>query len=265
MNRAPLQSEIASGIHEMDIDAYLAHRDHISSSGLKRILDSPEQLQRYLLRQHESTPRLDLGTAVHCALLEPERFLREYVALPGHTADLFHAHDLALIEAQRGHPVHFITDAQMEVVQGICDQVARLPDIAALLRDGLAERSLFWRDTATGIRCNIRPDLLVMPHLILELKTTFDASLPVFQRTLRLQRYHLSAAMYLEGVRQLTGQSLNYVYLVASRHPPYEVQSLVPDAATLEEGGRLFRQALLRVLAVEELRERYRAAGELAG
>lgn len=248
---------IAPGIYDIDIEEYLGQSDYISSSGLKCILQSPAHLQRYLLRQHESTPHLDFGTAVHCALLEPERFKREYIALPVAHADLFHEHDLMLIEEERGHPARFLTEAQMEAVQGICDQVSRHPDIVKLLQEGLAERSLFWRDPETGIRCKIRPDLLVRPHLILELKTTFNASLPVFQRTLRMQRYHLSAAMYLEGVRQLSGQSLNYVYLVASRHPPYEVLSFVPSEDMLDEGRRLFRDALARLMAVEEFRLKY--------
>lgn len=248
---------LGPGIYEIEIEDYLDQRDYISSSGLRRILHSPAHLQRYLLRQFESTSRLDLGTAVHCALLEPERFQREYIELPVADVDLFHAHDLMLIEEQRGHPVRFLTETQMQAVRGICDEVARHPDIVKLLDEGLAERSLFWRDSETGIRCRIRPDLLVMPHLILELKTTFNSSLPVFQRTLQMQRYHLSAAMYLEGVRQLTGQSLNYVYLVASRDAPYQVRSLVPEAGMLEEGRRLFREALTRVLAEEELRLKY--------
>ena len=204
-------SPTAPGIYDIDIDVYLGEQSYISSSGLKRVLKSPEALQRYLLRQHESTPRLDLGTAVHCALLEPERFEREYVALPVEHVDLFHAQDLQLIREQRPYPLRFITQAQMETVHGIREQVARQPDIAALLRRGLAERSLFWQDPETGIRCKVRPDLLVLPHLILELKTTFDASLAVFQRTLQMQRYHLSAAMYLDGVAHLTGyRSITY-------------------------------------------------------
>jgi hypothetical protein len=112
------------------------------------------------------------------------------------------------------------------------------------LRDGLAERSLFWQDATTGIRCKIRPDLLVLPHLILELKTTFNPSLAVFQRTALMQRYHLSAAMYLDGVQQVTGQRLKYMYLVAGRHAPYDVLTFVPSEAMLREGERLYRLAL---------------------
>lgn len=244
------------GIYDISLDEYLSERAHVSSSGLKRMLQSPLQLQRYLQRQHISTPQLDFGTAVHCALLEPERFQQEYVALPVKQVDLFHAEDMALIQ-QAGKARHFITEAQMAALQGICEQVDKQPDIVQLLKAGQAEQSLFWRDEASGIRCKIRPDMLVLPHWIVELKTTFDSSLAVFQRTCLMQRYHLSAAMYLQGLQQVTGQTPNYVYLVASRNPPYAVQTFVPTAEMLKEGERLFRHALTKLRADRDLSAPY--------
>lgn len=239
------ESSFAPGIYDIPLDIYLNDRSHISSSGLKRILKSPLHLQRYLARHHESSPQLDFGTAVHCALLEPERFQREYIALPVTRTDLFHDEDLQLIEAQQ--PVHFITETQMAALQGIVAEVQKQPEIVRLLQEGQAERSLFWQDPETGIGCKIRPDMLLLPHMILELKTTFDSSLSVFQRTCLMQQYHLSAAMYLEGVWQVTGDQPKYLYLVASRNPPYAVQSFVPSDEMLEQGKALFRLALKKL------------------
>jgi hypothetical protein len=236
----------APGIYDIDLQTYLNEKAHVSSSMLKRVLESPEALQRYLARRHESAPVLDFGTAVHCALLEPARFEEEYVALPVQRADMFHEADMALIKAERSD-VYFITEAQMQAVRGICDHVRQMPEVLALLKEGLAERSLFWQDEATGIRCKTRPDLLVLPHLILELKTTFNPSLAVFQRTALMQRYHLSAAMYLDGVAQVTGQRPRYMYLVAGRHAPNEVLTFVPSEAMLREGDRLYRLALATI------------------
>jgi hypothetical protein len=236
----------APGIYDIDLQTYLNEKAHVSSSMLKRVLESPEALQRYLARRHESAPVLDFGTAVHCALLEPARFEEEYVALPVQRADIFHEADMALIKAERSD-VYFITEAQMQAVRGICDHVRQMPEVLALLKEGLAERSLFWQDEATGIRCKIRPDLLVLPHLILELKTTFNPSLAVFQRTALMQRYHLSAAMYLDGVAQVTGQRPRYMYLVTGRHAPNEVLTFVPSEAMLREGDRLYRLALATI------------------
>lgn len=257
MNSPENLPTFAPGLYDIGIEAYLAERRHVSASGLKRLLLSPLHLQRYLLRQHDSSPQLDFGTAAHCALLEPERFAREYFALPVQQVDLFHEADLSLIAQEKAHPVRFVTEAQMAAIDGIRAQVGKLPEIVRLLREGLAERTLFWRDEASGIRCKIRPDMLVLPDIILELKTTFDASLAVFQRTLLMQRYHLSAAMYREGVRHLTGRLPDYVYLVASRHPPFEVQTFVPSTGMLEAGEKLFREALAKISADTTLYARY--------
>lgn len=251
-----LPTAFRPGIYDLAIEAYLADRTSISSSGLKRILRSPLDLQRYLQRQHISSPMLDFGTAAHCALLEPERFATEYIALPVQHTDLFHPADLQLIE-EAGHRKLFITQAQMDAIHGIRDQLAKRTEIVELLKQGKAEQSLFWRDEETQIRCKIRPDLLVLPHVILELKTTFNASLDVFQRTLQMQHYHLSAAMYLAGVRQLTGHTPNYVFLVACREPPYQVETYVPSKEMLQAGARLFREALNKLKAEKVLSASY--------
>lgn len=239
----PATTSYAPGIYDIGIEEYLNEPAHVSSSMLKRVLESPESLQRYLARRHESAPVLDFGNAVHCALLEPARFAEEYVALPVTRADMIHETDMALIKTEKRN-VHFITEAQMQAVRAICEHTQDMPEVAALLKEGLAERSLFWQDETTGVRCKIRPDLLVLPHLILELKTTFNPSLAVFQRTALMQRYHLSAAMYLDGVRQVTGHQPRYMYLVAGRNAPHDVLTFVPSEAMLREGERLYRHAL---------------------
>lgn len=259
MNSPDITPAFAPGIYDIELEAYLNERTHVSASGLKRLLLSPLHLQRYLLRQHESTPQLDFGTAAHCALLEPERFAREYLTLPVQKVDLFHEADLALIAEERREPVHFITEAQMAAIEGIRAEVEKLPEVVRMLREGLPERSVFWRDEASGIRCKVRPDMLVLPDIILELKTTFDASLAVFQRTLLMQRYHLSAAMYRQGVQHITGHPPSYVYLVASRNPPYQVQTFVPSPAMLREGEKMFRAALNKLNAEPDLRSHYRS------
>jgi hypothetical protein len=239
------------GIYDISLDEYLRIRTHVSSSGLKQILRSPEHFKRYLNRKEESLPHLDLGTAVHCAILEPERFRHEYVPIPVRHIDIFHEEDMRLIQHEK--PVRFLTESQMAVVEGIAEQLERKPEIRNLLQIGLAEKSIFWRDAETGIHCKIRPDLLVLPDLILELKTTFDASIAVFQRTCLMQLYHLATAMYREGVEQVTGQRPSYMFVVASRFPPYSVETFIPSSSMLDKGQGLLREALGKLKAEKEL------------
>lgn len=243
----------APGIYEIELDEYLGISSHVSSSGLKQILRSPSHFRRYLNRKEESVPHLDLGTAVHCAILEPERFHQEYIPIPVSRADIFHQEDLRLIQDEAKRQVRFLTESQMNVVTGILQQLERRPEIVERLKAGKAESSIFWQDQETGIRCKIRPDLLVLPDLMLELKTTFDPSVAVFQRTSLMQLYHLAAAMYREGVAQVTGLHPSYMFVVACRFPPYTVETFVPSPAMLDKGKALFREALRKLKAEKEL------------
>lgn len=243
----------APGIYEIELDEYLSTDSHVSSSGLKQILRSPSHFMRYLNRKEESIPHLDLGTAVHCAILEPERFRQEYIPIPVSRADIFHPEDLRLIQSEQKRQVRFLTESQMNTVTGILQQLERRPEIVELLKTGKAESSIFWQDEETGIRCKIRPDLLILPDLMLELKTTFDPSVAVFQRTSLMQFYHLAAAMYREGVAQVSGCHPSYMFVVACRFPPYTVETFVPSPVMLDKGKALFREALRKLKAEKEL------------
>lgn len=245
----------APGIYDIDLDEYLGIQTHVSSSGLKQILRSSGHFQRYLNRKEESLPHLDLGTAVHCAILEPARFRQEYISLPVSHIDIFHDSDLQLIQSEKR--VRFLTENQMAVVDGIVEQLEHQPDIKQLLESGQAEKSLLWQDKETGIRCKIRPDLLVLPDFMLELKTTFDPTLAVFQRTCLMQFYHMTAAMYLAGVEQVTGCKPAYMFLVASRFPPYSVLTFVPSPSMLAQGDDLFRAALRKLKSENTLVQPY--------
>lgn len=244
---------ISPGIYEIELNEYLGNDSHVSSSGLKQILRSPAHFRRYLNRKEESVPHLDLGTAVHCAILEPERFRQEYISIPVSRADIFHEEDLRLIQDEEKRQIRFLTESQMNVVTGVQQQLERKPEIIELLKTGKAESSIFWQDQETGLRCKIRPDLLVLPDLMLELKTTFDPSVAVFQRTSLLQLYHLAAAMYREGVAQVTGYYPSYMFVVACRFPPYAVETFIPSPAMLDKGKALFREALRKLKAEKEL------------
>ena len=54
------------------------HRcDGVSNSMLSDMARSPAHFQAARRRQREETPAMAIGTAIHCAVLEPERFAAE--------------------------------------------------------------------------------------------------------------------------------------------------------------------------------------------
>ena len=75
-------SDIKPGIYR-DIPSYDYHNGKgLSSSNLKDLLRSPLHYITNVKLGNKETPAMKLGTATHCAILEPERFDIEYIEAP---------------------------------------------------------------------------------------------------------------------------------------------------------------------------------------
>jgi exodeoxyribonuclease VIII len=97
----------------------------------------------------------------------------------------------------------------------------------------------------TKIECKARPDFLREGHLIVDVKSTDDASYRAFQRSLANFQYHVQAAFYLDGASAVLGQNFNeFVVLAVEKDPPYAVNTFLLDEAMINEGRALYRRAL---------------------
>jgi hypothetical protein len=79
-----LERELAEDAAELDraaVDPYAAI-PAINWSTLKYLDVSPRMLRWRVEHPRHDTDALDLGRAIHCAILEPERFASEYIAEP---------------------------------------------------------------------------------------------------------------------------------------------------------------------------------------
>ena len=66
-------------IANMPNDAYHSYPEGISSTGLKAVLRSPAHYKFQAARTPSRA--MEIGTAIHTALLEPDRFAADYVLL----------------------------------------------------------------------------------------------------------------------------------------------------------------------------------------
>lgn len=137
------------------------------------------------LAWYKSAPRdesrsgaLSLGTAVHTAILEPERFDEDFVCAPDvnlRTSD--GKAELAAFEEQC--EADGLTPIKSDDYRKVClmrDSALAQPVIAALLQRGVAELSVFYR-TDQGVLFKVRPDwfgeLFGVPF-VMDVKTTDD-------------------------------------------------------------------------------------------
>lgn len=128
-------------------------------------------------------------------------------------------HDLAEILRANGRPVTLWSDAKeewernnghrtiltpetWEQLHNMRDAVMAHPAASALLNyEAHAESSVYWNDPETGTLCRCRPDFWRKDGIIVDLKTTEDASLEGFSKSMANYRYHVQHAFYLDGLR----------------------------------------------------------------
>jgi hypothetical protein len=117
--------------------------------------------------------------------------------------------------------------------------VLRHPAAAMLLGlPGKAETTHMWTDASTGLECKCRPDWLTDDgSIVVDLKTTKDASPRGFKQSVANYRYHVQAAWYLHGLEQATGKRPDqFIFICVESTAPYAVAVYAADAEMIERG-----------------------------
>ena len=178
----------------------------------------------------EPTAAMRLGSLVHCAVLEPDELAKRY-AICGPRNTKAGKEQAAELEAAG---IEAVSASDMVLAMQMAGSVRSHQAAAQLLRSGQAEQSFWWDDLATGLRCKCRPDWMAGAVLV-DLKTTTDASPRAFARSVAQHRYHIQANHYLAG----TGTE-RFVFIAVEKTYPYAcaVYELDIDAMVAGENAR---------------------------
>jgi hypothetical protein len=211
----------------LDADEYHADRESISSSGLRAILPPGCPAQFKHDRDNPKPPKreFDFGHAAHKLVLGdgPEIDVLDFDNYQTKAAQLQRD------EARRMGVVPLLRH-EYEQVEAMAAAIRQHPIAGPLFTpgSGIPERSIYWTDPATGIRCRVRPDWLVIrPEVtaIVDLKTTTDASPDACSRAIESYSYHQAGALYIDGVQAagLAPEGARFFFAFQSKKPPYLV------------------------------------------
>ena len=226
----------------MDNTAYHAH-PAVSKSHLDLIARSPlHYWARYLDPDRvvpEPTPQMRLGTALHTHVLELSRWDEEIaVAPPMDRRTKAGKESWAAFEADAaGKTVITADDAAQVMAMGRA--IMRHPAAAMLLGlPGKAETTHMWTDASTGLECKCRPDWLTDDgSIVVDLKTTKDASPRGFKQSIANFSYQKQAGWYLHGIEQATGKRPDqFIFICVETTAPYAVAVYAADAEMIERG-----------------------------
>lgn len=207
----------------------------------------------------ESSDSMDLGEALHRAVLEPEVYDELYDVAPeeceatkasdgepctnaakerygGFWTCGVHAPD------QEPDEIEVLKKKHAHAVSGMRTALRGDPDAAPLLWElpGLNEATILYRNPETGLTCKARPDRIVLlpdgKVSIVDVKTTKSAHPRDFRRKAARLGYWLQPAHYGSAVESLsnplvTGQLevVDFVFTVVESSRPYAVQCYRPS------------------------------------
>ena len=216
----------------------------VSKSGLDQIAKSPlHYWARFLDPDRvwtEATPAMRLGTALHTHVLELSKWDEQIAVAPGdinRRTKEGRAQWAAFEAAAKRKTVITADDAAQVMAMG--RTVLRHPAAAMLLGlPGKAETTHMWTDASTGLECKCRPDWLADDgSIVVDLKTTKDASPRGFKQSVANYRYHVQAAWYLHGLEQAIGKRPDqFIFICVESTAPYAVAVYAADAEMIERG-----------------------------
>lgn len=227
-------------VSDMPNEIYHSH-DSISNSGLSLVARSPAHY--YHAPRNTGSRAMEIGTAFHTALLEPDRFNAEYMTVSVDDRRVAAYKDAAKIyggektlTASEGASIAVMRESVR------CNTAA----CEVMSRDGTAELSAFVIDPETGVLMRCRFDWLTTNGVCVDIKKTQDCRERAFSKSLHNYRYHVQAAMYSHIYELLFGEALQaFKILAIEEQPPCANVLYDIDPLALQYGHKLYREALL--------------------
>jgi len=208
----------------------------LSASGLKLLQKTPAHYKAAKQEKNEPSKAMIFGTAVHCAILEPEQLQNRFVMIPdgvdGRTKDGKQIMADIAASGKTG-----IKSDDWQAIEIIKKQALNNPFIKKLFsKNHAVEASLYFE--RNGVKCRIRPDLMVSPcdefenGVICDVKTAQDAGPEGFARAAWDYGYHLQNEFYSNGYQQIFGTKKPPVfmfYVVENTAPFLDAVYIMPD------------------------------------
>jgi hypothetical protein len=200
------------------------------------------------------------GKAFHCALFEPARFEADYSAEPDFGDCRFKENKARRDDWRKANATKTpLPMPAMTAILGMCEAVKQHPIAWRLLCDGSPEVTLRWRDPETGLECKGRLDYhCPARRLAVDVKTTEDARIDTFRRTVAKYGYHRQDAMYRDGLDVLGAPIDHFIFIAIEKAPPYAIGLFSLDMKSVAKGRDTIHQDL-RALADAFAQDRWPA------
>ena len=200
---------------------YHSRKTHLSSTNVRTHKKNKKQFKYSLTHELvKQTKAMADGTAVHAFFLERDKFDSDFVIKP---ADMrlntkvgkewaLENQSKIIIDSELGNNLY-------EMEKSFMDSPARL----IYDKQGQSELSYFWDDLGL-VKGKCRPDWISNDgNIVVDIKTTTDASPKGFQKSIANWGYHLQLGWYLRGLQKLGLPAKEFIFIAIEKTPPFSV------------------------------------------
>lgn len=224
-------------------------RPEMSQSKLKDLKKSPKHfwanhLDIDRIAQNE-TDEMKLGSLFHCLLLEGNYFHDRYIIAPQldkRTKDYKMWRESKSCELETKT---IITQYEYDISQKMIKALKSKKIIQILLSmNGLIENEFYWNDSVTNVPCKMKLDIFIEPcefaprGAIFDFKSTQDASMDGFSRSIEKYGYYNQEAFYCEGIKTIYDlpDYPDFYFIAIEKESPYESGIFKGDDVIMDIG-----------------------------
>ena len=227
---------------------------HAHPAFSKSDLDAANKSGRHLFDKKNGPPQpstsaFNFGTAVHASALPGEEFDSVAVRMPEGLKTT--TKEGKAFMAEHSDKI-ILNPTESYALDQMMLSMLQHPVSAGMINGELAgksEQSFFATDEKTGLEIKCRPDFMLNDgSLILDLKTTLDASPKGFQRSMVNYRYYVQAAWYLDVVELATGKRPEaFLFVAVEKSRPFNTAVYVADEEMIKVGREHARRDLDKI------------------
>ena len=219
---------------------YFSSDQYVSNSMLNHISVSPEHFRFIMDNPQPATPAMKLGSAIHMNVLQPKEFNKNYAVSPKFDRRTKKGKQDYEDFTNNNMLKTIISESDFELIEQITLKLMKDPLVKDLLQKGESEKIITWHNDHYEVDCKGMLDYhRPMADMIIDLKTTKDASYKGFMNSVKKFKYHKQAAFYLDAVK-----ACRFIIIAVEKTPPFSINVFEISDNMIDEGRDMYNNEL---------------------
>lgn len=238
----------------MTLRTNISNEDYHSSEELSRskasalLATSPAHVKHSIDNPVPSTPALLMGGCFHTAVLEPMKLEYEYGEKPTEIdgkGPLTNVYKQGMIELENSYPERrWLKSSDYNTCLEMASACLEHPVVSQYLAeaDAIIEGTGYFN--YEDAECKVRPDyFLPGADVVIDLKSTQDASPKGFAKSVRKFGYDFQACWYMEGLRRMGYSPKEFIFVAVEKSAPYATACYTLSASDIARHREPMRRA----------------------